>query len=231
MRKIFILIISILSVASAIAQNHSNGHSATSEPFNGVVTRTNGSGIKARVEVVGRDKSTLCDGKGRFGLTNINPDDTLRITIHRDEFLIPVLGRRSLRITFSDDRDYRLFRAEESPELINLGADYVKRREIIDYSSGISGDRLRSTGCFNLADALKMLYPGLYESNGELCFRTTNSINSSSAVLVLCDGIDVNINTINIHDVENVEIIKGSNMYGFRGVNGVIKVTTRKAGE
>ena len=71
-----------------------------------------------------------------------------------------------------------------------------------------------------------MCYPGLRYINGELCLMTQNSINSSSGVLVLCDGVESRLELINIHDVKNVEIIKGSNMYGFRGVNGVILITT-----
>ncbi|MBQ2143184.1 MAG: hypothetical protein II204_08540, partial [Alistipes sp.] len=52
------------------------------------------------------------------------------------------------------------------------------------------------------------------------------SINGSSAVLILCDGMETRLELISIYDVKSVEIIKGSNMYGFRGVNGVILVTT-----
>ena len=55
---------------------------------------------------------------------------------------------------------------------------------------------------------------------------TQNSINGSSAVLILCDGMEKRLEIISIYDVKSVEIIKGSNMYGFRGVNGVILVTT-----
>ncbi|MBQ2142615.1 MAG: hypothetical protein II204_05620, partial [Alistipes sp.] len=52
---------------------------------------------------------------------------------------------------------------------------------------------------------------------------------SSSAVLILCDGIETRLELISVYDVKSVEIIKGSNMYGFRGVNGVVLVTTMTA--
>ena len=58
---------------------------------------------------------------------------------------------------------------------------------------------------------------------------TQNSINGSSAVLILCDGMETRLELISVHDVKSVEIIKGSNMYGFRGVNGVVLVTTLSA--
>ena len=74
-----------------------------------------------------------------------------------------------------------------------------------------------------------MCYPGLRYINGELCLMTQNSISGSSAVLILCDGLEARPEMISLYDVKSVEIIKGSNMYGFRGVNGVVLITTMTA--
>jgi hypothetical protein len=41
--------------------------------------------------------------------------------------------------------------------------------------------------------------------------------------------METRLELINIHDVKSVEIIKSSNMYGFRGVNGVVLITTLSA--
>jgi hypothetical protein len=217
MRYITLLIAGIFALNSAIAD----------QPFNGLVVRPDGSGIKAMVRVAGSDKMTRADGKGRFGLTNIKGDDTLQFIYKRDTLSVPLEGRRSIEVVWYEE-EYR-YQADESEELMNYGFGYVKRRENTDYSSGISGDRLRATGCSNLLDAIRICYPGLRYINGELCLITQNSINSSSAVLILCDGMETNIDLINIHDVKSVEIIKGSNMYGFRGVNGVVLITTMTA--
>ena len=197
------------------------------EPFNGRIVRADGTGIKASVYVVGSDKSTRADGKGRFGLTNVDPNDTLQFVFKRDTLIIPLEGRRSIEVVWMDEGE--VYRAQESEELMNYGFGYVKRRESTDYSSGISGDRLRAMGCSNLQDAIMMCYPGLRYINGELCLMTQNSINGSSAVLILCDGMETRLELINIYDVKSVEIVKGSNMYGFRGVNGVVLITTMSA--
>ena len=214
MRYFILLLCCVLGVNRLLAD----------EPFNGRVTRPDGTGIKATVRVVGSDKTTRADGKGRFGLTNIKPDDTLQFIFKRDTLFVPLEGRRSIEVVWYEQR--YSYEAKESEELMNYGYGYVKRRESVDYSSGISGDRLRATGCSNLQDALMICYPGLRYINGELCLMTQNSINGSSAVLILCDGMETRLELINIHDVKSVEIIKGSNMYGFRGVNGVVLVTT-----
>ena len=221
MRRIFTLFVALFVVATADAQ----------EPFNGRITNIEGKGIKARIVVKDSDKRTFSDGKGRFGLTDIEADDVLMIISRRDTMTIPVEGRKSIDIVWLREGESFSFRAEESEELMNYGFGYVKRRESSDYSSGISGDRLRATGAKSLVDAIQMCYPGLRYINGELCLLTQNSISSSSSPLILCDGMETNLDLISIYDVKSVEIIKGSNMYGFRGVNGVILITTMDAKE
>lgn len=221
MRRIFTLFVALFVVATADAQ----------EPFNGRITNIEGKGIKARIVVKDSDKRTFSDGKGRFGLTDIEADDVLMIISRRDTMTIPVEGRKSIDIVWLREGESFSFRAEESEELMNYGFGYVKRRESTDYSSGISGDRLRATGAKSLVDAIQMCYPGLRYINGELCLLTQNSISSSSSPLILCDGMETNLDLISLYDVKSVEIIKGSNMYGFRGVNGVILITTMDAKE
>ena len=216
MKQIVLLIAAIALASSIMAQ----------EPFNGRITGADGKGIRARIRVENSDKYTSSDGKGRFGLTDIKADDILLIIYKRDTLRIAIEGRQSIDIVVAADS--KRYEARESEELASYGFGYVKRRESIDYSSGISGDRLRATGTSDLRKAIMMCYPGLKYINGELCLMTQNSINSSSGVLILCDGVECNLDYINIQDVSSVEIIKGSNMYGFRGVNGVVLIKTNK---
>lgn len=219
MRRIVTLCIALLALAAAEAQ----------EPFNGRITRIDGKGIKARIKVKDSDRFTFSDSKGRFGLTDIKADDVLLIISRRDTMSVPIEGRKSIDIVWLTEGDSFSYRAEESEELMHYGFGYVKRRESTDYSSGISGDRLRATGAKGLVEAIQMCYPGLRYINGELCLMTQNSIGSSSKPLILCDGMETNPELISIYDVKSVEIIKGSNMYGFRGANGVILITTMSA--
>lgn len=216
-----ILIYIIAAVASI------SGYSLyAQEPFNGRITTPEGKGIKARIVVEGRDKQTVADGKGRFGLTDIKGDDVLLFIYRRDTLRVELDGHRSAEVVWTVGSEARV---EESMELMNYGFGYVKRRESLDYSSGISGDRLRATGAKSLVEAIQMCYPGLRYINGELCLQTQNSINGSSAVLILCDGLETRPEMISLYDVKSVEIIKGSNMYGFRGSNGVVLITTMSA--
>jgi hypothetical protein len=217
MKQIVLLFAAIALASSIMAQ----------EPFNGRITGADGKGIRARIRVENSDKYTSSDGKGRFGLTDIKADDILLIIYKRDTLRIAIEGRQSIDIVVAADS--KRYEARESEELASYGFGYVKRRESTDYSSGISGDRLRATGAKGIIEAIQMCYPGLRYINGELCLLTQNSIGSSSAVLVLCDGMETRPELINLYDVKSVEIIKGSNMYGFRGVNGVVLITTMSA--
>lgn len=215
MRGIYIATIMLLCSIVASAQ----------EPFNGRIITPEGKGIRARIYVKDSDKQTVSDGKGRFGLTDIKDDDVLRIAFKHTTLEVELKGRRSIDIVWSWESNS--YNADESEELMNYGFGYVKRRESTDFSSGISGDRLRSMGTSSLLQALLNCCPSLRYINGELCLRTQNSINSSSAVLILCDGVEVsNLDLISIYDVGSVEVIKSSNMYGFRGVHGVVLITT-----
>lgn len=217
MRKIFTLLIAFFVATPLFAQS----------PFNGRIRNNEGKGVRARIVVEGSGKMTYSDGKGRFGLTDVKEDDTLLVIYKRDTLRVAVDGRRSIDIGLN--LSSFTYEATESEELMSYGFGYVKRRESTDYSSGISGDRLRATGAKGLIEAIQMCYPGLRYINGELCLLTQNSINSTSGVLILCDGMETRPELISLYDVKSVEIIKGSNMYGFRGVNGVVLITTMTA--
>ena len=190
-------------------------------PFNGLVVDADGNGIKVRVEVCGRRKVTVADKMGRFGLTDIKDTDTLILSYKGIRLTVPVGGRKSLKVLWMDGLNYT---ASQSDELVDLGFAYVKRREHTDSASGISGDELRKLGTSSLRDALLSRVPGLMMIDGEICIRGINSVELKKSALVLCDGHETNINSIDINQVESVEVLKGSNMYGFRGANGVILV-------
>lgn len=215
----------VLSAGFAAAQP--GGDESGREPFNGLIVDAGGRGLKARVEVVGSDRFTVADSKGRFGLTDITADDTLRITYKRKVLEVAVGSRRSLHIIWLPD-DVSRSEVKENQAIADMGQQYVKRRDRVTPAAGISGDRLRATGMTNIIDALMLCVPGLAYENGELCLRGSSSVNSKSGVLVMCDGAEVQrIDSINIDDVESVEVVRGANSYGFRGTNGVILVTTK----
>lgn len=81
----------------------------------------------------------------------------------------------------------------------------------------------------NIYSYLRGKVPGVIVNGTDIIIRGSGSVNSGSSPLIIVDGIEtVDISYLNPQEVEKVEVIKDSSasMYGFRGANGVIKITT-----
>jgi TonB-linked SusC/RagA family outer membrane protein len=100
-------------------------------------------------------------------------------------------------------------------------------------------DKMSSRALSNVSSGLSGLIPGLTatqasgmagNSNATLLIRGMGSVNNSSPLIVV-DGVpDVDINLINFNDIESVSVLKdaaSASIYGSRGANGVILVTTK----
>ena len=202
-------------------------------PFNGIILDREmkpKKGVKVYVTDPGRYAVT--NKKGRFGLTDVQPDDTLHLVVSKKEkFLVPVEGCRGIRIVLAGNCCHQ---AENDDEIANTGYGYVKRREFTGVSSGISGDRLRATGSRDIMSALRGLVPGLVVNgsagNYDVTIRGKHSLMLSNEPLYIVDGVVVpSLDFISIYDVDHVEVIKDGSQYGCRGANGAIVVTTKTA--
>lgn len=218
-------------IAILVATVGSMGSAFAEVPFNGLLLDRElkpKKGVKVYVKDPKRYATT--DKQGRFGLTDVQPDDTLTLVLTKKETIrVPVEGMRGVRIVLADDRGAQ---AENDEELVNLGYGFVKRREHTGVSSGISGDRLRSTGARDVMTALRGLVPGLVISgspgNYDVTIRGKHSLMLSSEPLYLIDGVVVqSLDFLNIYDVDHVEVLKEASQYGSRGANGAILVTTK----
>ena len=222
-KRIYIFLFIVGSVVSSLAE----------VPFNGLIFDREmkpKKGVKVYVKDPKRYAAT--DKKGRFGLTDVQPDDTLHLVVSKKEtILVPVEGRRGIRIVLAGSGEAK---AENDEEIANTGYGFVKRREFTGVSSGISGDRLRATGSRDIMSALRGLVPGLVVSgssgNYDVTIRGKHSLMLSNEPLYVVDGVTVpSLDFISIYDVDHVEVIKDASQYGSRGANGAIVVTTKTA--
>lgn len=203
-------------------------------PFNGLILDSTLSPVnKVKVYTTNERRYARTDKKGRFGLTDVAPDDTLTLVVSKKKIIrIPVEGRTGIKIILQDENGG--VKASQDDELVNMGYGYVKRREFTGVSSGISGERLRSTGERNILMALKGCVPGLNitgNSNSgdvDVNIRGQRSFMLSSTPLYMVDGVEVkSLDFISIYDVDHVEVLKDASQYGSRGANGAILVTTK----
>ena len=224
MKKLFFsIMISVFACVAVFAQKQK------AVPFNGVVADILGQPLKgARVWVVSPDYYTTTDKKGKFGLTNVQPTDTLHIKYKKQLYLIPVDTMKSVRVRLGDELKYEV---RQDDELVNTGYGFVKRRESCNSSTGISGEVLVRTGRTDVLEALQGLVPGLTITNGKAIIRGLATINGSSDPLFLVDGVEVeSLSFVNVYVVDKVEVLKDANMYGVKGANGAILVTTKRGG-
>lgn len=218
----------IRTLTAALALTGAALTASADTPFNGLITDADGNGIKkARVYVADPRRYATTDRDGRFGLTDVAPDDTIHIRIKKQTYAIAVDGRKSLKIKIIDPAQLT---AAESDELVDMGYGYVKRREYTGSSNGITGERLRQTGCSDILDALKGLVPGLnIGPGGRVTLRGTTSLTGPSEPLFIVNTTVVNsFAGVNINDVESVEVLKDGTIYGSRGANGAIIVHTKR---
>lgn len=224
MKRYLLIILSLAMSLGAMAQN-----AEERIPFNGLISQQSGAKLsKIKVEVKSTGKYTYTDKLGRFGLTNVKPDDILILTGKNLSVEVAVGGRKSMKIMLQDNL---ISQTEESEELIETGYGYIKKREVTNSNTGsISGEELRRTGVQDLERALLGRVPGLAMIDGQLTIRGKNSINSSTKLLYLVDNQPVeSLAFVNISDVESVTVFKDGTMYGIRGANGVILVKTISA--
>ena len=221
MKKLFLFIVSVFACVAVFAQKQKD------VPFNGVVADLLGQPLKgARVWVVSPDYYTTTDKNGKFGLTNVKQTDTLHVKYKKQLYLIPVDTMKSVRVRLADELK---FEAQQDEELVNTGFGFVKRRESCNSSTGISGEVLVRTGRTDILEALQGLVPGLTMVNGKPIIRGIGTIGSAIEPLYLVDGIEVpSFSFVSVYDVDKVEVLKDANIYGVKGANGAILVTTKR---
>lgn len=195
----------------------------------------------AGIIVKGTLKGTTTDVGGNFTLPAARVGDVLQISALGFLPSEVVWDGNPLRITLRIDR----LSLEES---VIVGYGVQKKVNVTGAVSMVESDALTSRPVQTVSQALQGQVPGLNfsvttgggELNSNMSFnvRGTGTIGqgSTASPLVLIDGIEGDMNTINPNDVESISVLKdaaASSIYGARGAFGVILITTKsgKAGK
>jgi TonB-dependent SusC/RagA subfamily outer membrane receptor len=210
----------------------------TSQPADtlvGLVVNLKGKPVKNVPVAISRKKAdTKTDRDGIFVIPNASLNDTLTFLLPKSKVLeVPVAGHNFIKITLKDD-DYNYDLVQAKEEIIHIGYGTEKRNNSSSSSSVISGDELRRNGN-DILSALAGKVPGLrilFNSDGSagvtLRGGTSTQDGADNSPLYVVDGKIVDsFNFVNINDVDKVSILKDGSMYGTRGANGVIEVTTK----
>jgi len=229
MKRIITILLSALVTLSASAQQL--------DTLMGQIVGSNEKGRKnVKVSLASAPtKIKFTDKQGYFRFTDISLDDTLKFVIKKETYSIPIAGRKGIKIHAIQGETV----TKEDIMLVNMGYGYIDKRNRLQPGTTISGDELRAAGYTSIYDALKIYVPGLSVQPADISggaatiggLRGTTSITGDQSPLFLVDGIVVeDIAYVSINDVVSVEIMKDASMYGSRGANGAILVTTVMGG-
>ena len=122
--------------------------------------------------------------------------------------------------------------ASPMDEEVNVGYGTTNRRDLIFAVDKVNVDERVVVTYTSIAEYLRGRVAGLVVNpNGTIQIRGINSINSPTEALIIVDGAPFDdINSLNPNDVQSVEVLKDASaaIYGSRGANGVVLITTKK---
>lgn len=189
--------------------------------------------IGVTVLIKGTTSGTVTDFDGKFSL-NVAEGAQLEISYVGYQTQVITVGNQSvLSIKMKSD-------AELLDEVVVVGYGVVKKRDLTGSVASVKSDEITKVASSNAMQAMQAKVPGLdiQQSSGQagaglnITLRGNRSINASNSPLILVDGVEYG-STIDIstNDIESMEVLKDASstaIYGTRGANGVIIITTKK---
>lgn len=189
--------------------------------------------IGASVLEKGTTNGTITDVDGKFTL-QVSPGATLVISFigHTSQEIVTKPGQQ-LNVVLKEN-------TQALDEVVVVGFGTQKKVNLTGSVGVVNADEIASRPVANAAQALQGLVPGLQISQSDGSLESTPSINvrgkatigkgSQGGPLILIDGMEGDINTINPQDIENISVLKdaaASSIYGSRAPFGVILITTK----
>ena len=225
-RLFFLALLSVIAI----------GAYAQGKTVSGTVLDKSGeSVIGASVVVKGTTNGTITDFDGKFTLSNVPNNASLEISfVGYKTQVIPVQGKNTFNVTMVED-------TEVLDEVVVVGYGVQKKSDVTGAMARVTSKVIEDRPVQNALQAMQGKVTGVdITSNnrpgelGEVRVRGNRSITANNDPLYVIDGIPMtagSISDINPSDIESMEILKDASataIYGSRGANGVILVTTKK---
>lgn len=181
------------------------------------------------VIVEGENRGVITDEEGRYVIDDVDADDVL-------EFYF--LGMRSVKKTVGTSAVIDIVMKADAiglDDAVVTGYTYTKRKDITGSVSSISESKIARIPAYDITTSLVGV-AGIRVNGSEIRIRGTRSKNASNEPLIVLDGIpyEESLSSINPGDVESIQVLKDASstaIYGAKGANGVILITTKQAQE
>ena len=206
------------------------------ENCTGIVLDQNGETvIGASVVVKGTTNGTITGFDGDFSIPNVKKGDVIQISFIGYLTQEVVWNGKPINVTLKED-------TKTLDEVVVVGYGSQKKVNVTGSVAMIDSKAIASRPVANTSQALQGVVPGLNLSVGGSGGALDGSMNinirgagtigdgSSASPLILIDGIEGNLNTINPNDIESVSVLKdaaSASIYGARASFGVILITTK----
>ena len=190
--------------------------------------------IGANVLVKGTTNGAVTDIDGNYSITGVSNADELVVSyIGYASQTFPVGNQSTFNITMKED-------GENLEEVVVVGYGVQKKKDLTGSVSSIKSADIQNVAAANAMQAMQAKVPGmdLQQSSGQagagvsITMRGNRSISADNGPLILVDGV-VYGSTLDIPagDIESMDILKDASstaIYGSRGANGVILITTKR---
>ena len=231
-RMYFIQWLFLTALFSLVTMNgYAQGKAVTGK----IIDSTGEPVIGASVLVKGTSNGVISDIDGNFSLQGVANDAILQISfVGYKSQEISVAGKSKIDVTLVED-------TEMLDEVVVVGYGVQKKSDVTGALASVSSEELNTKPVSNAFEALQGKAAGVDITSsqrpgelGDIRIRGNRSLNASNSPLYVVDGVPLNsggIETINPRDIESIDILKDASstaIYGSRGANGVILITTKR---
>ena len=233
--KIKTLLAALLLVAGSVAGFAQSGQLTV----HGKVTDPTGAPVAgASVIVAGTMNGTSADVNGNYTLTKVASDAVLQVSfigyVSEEE---AVNGRTTVNFILHEDN-------ELLEEIVVVGYGQMKKSDLTGSVASVKTESITNVPANSIESLMQGRIAGMQITNNSqepgassiVRVRGNSSVNGSNAPLLVVDGFPFgdagNLSQINPQDIVSMEVLKdasASAIYGSRGANGVILITTNKA--
>lgn len=191
--------------------------------------------IGANVMMKGTTNGTITDLDGRYSVSGATPSSVLTFSFigYRNQE-VPVKGQREINVVLLED-------AQALDEVVVVGYGSLSRKELSSSIVQVDKTKFQQGAMSNPMELLTGKVAGLNVNNtaaanpnagSSLQVRGATSISASNEPLIVIDGIPGGeIRSLSSQDIESMTVLKDAGsaaIYGTRGANGVILITTKR---
>ncbi|MGV8094379.1 MAG: TonB-dependent receptor [Mangrovibacterium sp.] len=186
------------------------------------------------VVVKGTSSGTITDMEGRFSLASVSPDATLVFSfVGMRTQEIAVDGRTSIQVRMEDE-------TIGLEEVIAIGYGVQRKKDLTTSVASVTSEDFAERPITQIGQAMAGLAAGVQvtETSGKpgsglsIRVRGATSLNANNDPLFVIDGIPTNdTRGLAVEDIESMQVLKDASaaaIYGSRGANGVVLITTKR---